>query len=90
MANMEVKSKEEILKAIHAKRVVNFEKVFIQNPSIIESAYDAMEFYANQEKRIESIEFGQWVRETSTTGLYKTMTIEQLYDLFNQNKNNNK
>jgi hypothetical protein len=43
------KTKEEILKGIHAKRIVNFLKVFEQNPSIIESAYEAMDEYAKQQ-----------------------------------------
>lgn len=40
--------KEEILKANHAKRIMNWENVFAQNPSIIESAYESMEQYADE------------------------------------------
>lgn len=36
-------SKEEILKSIHKEKVINWEKVFKQNPTIIQSAYEAMD-----------------------------------------------
>jgi hypothetical protein len=43
-----MKSKEEILKEKYSAKVMNWEKVFKQNPSIIEAAYEAMEEYKNQ------------------------------------------
>jgi len=56
-------SKEEILKTNHAAKVINWEKVFAQNPSIIQSAYEAMDIYAKQ----QSIAFAEFILDNSYT-----------------------
>lgn len=52
-------SREAILKTNHAEKVMNWEKVFVQNPLIIESAYEAMSEYAE----LIAIEFAEWVED---------------------------
>ena len=50
------KVKEGILKRIHSEVVQNWDKVFRQNPLIIESAYKAMDEYSE----ISIIEYENW------------------------------
>lgn len=49
-------SKEIILQDCHKAKVLNWDKVFVQNPTIIESAYEAMDIHAKN----TAIEFFKW------------------------------
>lgn len=50
-------SKEIILQDCHKAKVLNWDKVFVQNPTIIESAYEAMDIHAQN----TAIEFAEWL-----------------------------
>lgn len=83
-------NKEEILKSIHKSKVLNWDKVFCQNPLIIESAYEAMDIYAEN----TAIKFHRWYNENGwfleecTEDLHRSYlnneehTLSELYQLF--------
>jgi hypothetical protein len=83
-------SNEEILKSIHAEKVINWNQIFRQNPTIIESAYEAMD----AARKDEAVAFGNWILQNAYHKegcwyLYKDMsgeiyTTEQLYTIFKQ------
>ena len=87
-------NKEEILKSSHAEKVINWDKVFVQNPTIIQSAYEAMDTYAKQ----EAIAFLEWkttngwmfhINDVNEWLWYKgdkIFTTEQLYSIYQQSK----
>ncbi len=84
-----IRTKEAILKSTHSSNVMNWQKVFEQNPLIIESAYESMDSYAQQ----QSIEFAQWIlsekilsRDTNWFDAGKHYTSSELYQLFISSK----
>lgn len=86
-------SNEEILKRIHAEKVINWNQIFRQNPTIIESAYEAMD----AARRDEVIEILKWLTsedspyavcngsDTPFATIGDDYTIEQLYTIFKKN-----
>jgi len=87
-------SKETILQDCHKAKVLNWDKVFRQNPTIIESAYEAMDIHAKN----TAIEFQKWVKKwwSISKGKYrhrgdfyandKLVDESKLYELFLQSK----
>lgn len=82
-------TKEEILETEHKNRVLNWDKVFRQNPTVIESAYAAMGIYAKQ----EASNFAMWILENDIDVcrdreyvwydyLGKDFTAQELYDVY--------
>lgn len=87
-------TKEEILKSEYSKLIANPEKLYVQNPSIIQAAHTAMDEYAKQ----LAVAFSKWkekltpvqrctvwppVGSGSGTGLYE-QSDGDLYDKFLQ------
>lgn len=86
--------KEEILKRIHSGRIMNYEDVFRQNPSIIQSAYEMADEYAKQ----QAVDFGEWLSnhkldfQPATEGRWigldmKMYTNDDLYTQFLDHQN---
>ena len=85
-------SNEEILKSIHAEKVINWNKIFRQNPSIIESAYEAMD----AARKDEAMAWEEWkrvhyiysvIRHDMTVGLFYNKvrySFDELYTIFKQ------
>lgn len=86
-------SNEEILKRIHAEKVINWNQVFRQNPNIIESAYEAMDD-ARKDEAVDMLKF-LTDKDSPYTICYgsdtpfatndEDLTIEQLYTIFKKN-----
>ena len=73
--------KEEILKANHAKLVMNWENVFVQNPLIIESAYKSMEQYAEE----MAVGFANYILNDVSKSFYdSSLTITTNNDYYQQ------
>ncbi len=75
-------TKETMLRKIHSKRIVNYEKVFLQNPSIIESAYEL----ADQYSQLIAIQFNEWSWENGWVRCYYDGKYHGYYQPDNINK----
>lgn len=83
-------TKEELLKGEYSKLIMNPEKVYAQNPSIIQAAHTAMDEWAAQ----RAIAFAEWFGDheldfqpTHISGTWiginlEKITTQQLYNLF--------
>lgn len=58
-----MRTKEDILKEEYSKLIVNPDKVYAQNPSIIEAAHTSMDVFAKQ----QAIDFAKWTAENLWT-----------------------
>lgn len=52
-----LKTKEDTLKEEYSKLIINPDKVYAQNPSIIQAAHTAMDLYSEQ----RAIAFAEWI-----------------------------
>ncbi len=86
------KTKEEYLQQQYSAKVLNWDKVYKQNPIIIKSAHEAADLYAEQ----QSIEFAEYLqfnyRTVGVVGFWEdekgeTFETKELYQLFLNDQN---
>lgn len=86
------KSKETIMREEYSSRIMNWEKAYAQQPAIFSAAHAAMQRYADQENKNESIAYQNFVRSQGfikKNGRYYsryvkgiTLTDDGLYNLY--------